>query len=140
MAAAQVTCDEEAAKRALYEVQKQERITSACEALSQDELCGAQSEGLNFATLNAGCIALDPTYTCTLTNLIGCVGGPLEHALLDEITAVLHPRASHAVAAAHAEAQLPDLPVARKVKGAVLRARSTCGSSAAARAIRSSPA
>lgn len=119
MAAAQVTCDEEAAKRALYEAQKQDRITSACEALGQDELCGAQSEGLNFATLNAGCVALDPTYTCNLTNLIGCIGGPLEHALLDQITAVLHPRASDAVAAAHVEAQFPDLPVARKVKGAV---------------------
>jgi hypothetical protein len=36
-----------------------------------------QAEGLNFATLNAGCLALDPSYTCNLTNVVNCVGGPL---------------------------------------------------------------
>lgn len=119
MSAAQETCDSESARRTIYESSKQERITSACETLTQDELCGAQSEGLNFAMLNAGCFVLDPSYTCTLANLIGCVGGPLEQALLEQITTVLHPRASDAVAAAHVESQFPDLPIARKVKGAV---------------------
>jgi hypothetical protein len=119
MADANTECDAEAAKRAKYEVQKQEHITSACLALSQDELCGAQTEGLNFDTLNAGCQALDPTYTCNLTNLVNCVGGPLEQALLDQISATLSPRASDAVAAANLAAQFPDIPLARKVKGTV---------------------
>ncbi len=119
MTAAQAVCDSESAKRATFEVSKQDRITNSCQALSQDELCGAQSEGLDFATLNAGCIALDPSYTCTLPNLINCVGGPLEQALLDQITGVLHPRSSDAVAALHLESQFPDLPVARKVKDSV---------------------
>ncbi|HJQ85280.1 MAG TPA: hypothetical protein VKA21_14440 [Candidatus Binatia bacterium] len=119
MNAAQGVCDVEAAKRELYEIGKVDRITTACLPLSQDELCGAQAEGLNFATLNAGCLALDPGYVCNLTNLVACVGGPLEHALLDQITAVLHPRASDAVAALNLQAQFPDLPIARKVKGTV---------------------
>jgi len=119
MNSAQADCDVEASKRAIYEFSKQDHIKTACANVSQDELCGAQSEGLNFATLNAGCIALDPGYTCTLDNLIDCVGGPLEQQLLEQITTVLHPRASDAVAAAHVESQFPDLPVARKVKGAV---------------------
>jgi|SRR5689334_20948907 len=119
MNSAQATCDVESAKRATYEFSKQDHIKAACANVGQDELCGAQSEGLNFATLNAGCVALDPNYTCTLDNLIGCVGGPLEQQLLEQITTVLHPRASDAVAAAHVESQFPDLPIARKVKGAV---------------------
>ena len=80
------------------------------------ELCGAQADGLGFATLNAGCQVLDPTYTCDLTNLINCVGGPLERQHLDQISMLLHPRASEAVAAAGLQAYFPDLPVARRVR------------------------
>ena len=119
MADAEAKCDVEAAKRALYEQTKQDRIISACTVLTQEQLCGAETPGLNFVTLNAGCQALDPSYTCNLTNMVNCVGGPLEHALLDQISAVLHPRASDAVAALNLHAQFPDLPLARKVKGEV---------------------
>jgi len=119
MADAQLTCDREAAKRVNYETQKQSAIIAACSALTTDELCGAQTVGLNFVTLNAGCQALDPSYTCTLANLVNCVGGPLEQSLLDQISATLSPTASDAVAALNLEAQFPDIPVSRKVKGAV---------------------
>src|SRR5437016_3685158 len=77
-----VQADEECAKQntniARYEALKQQHITLGCELLTQDELCGASTEGLNFVVLNAGCQALNPSYTCSLPNLIGCVGGPLE--------------------------------------------------------------
>ncbi len=119
MAAAQAVCDSETTKRALFETNKQDSIVSACEALTQDQLCGASTAGLNFVTLNAGCQAIDPNYTCNLTNLAGCVGGPLERALLDQISATLSPRASDAVAALNLQAEFPDIPVARKVKGMV---------------------
>lgn len=116
MAEAQATCDNETAKIAAYEINKVNNVRSACLDLTLEELCGAQTEGLNFAALNAGCLALNPGYTCTLDNLIGCVGGPLERALLDQISAVLHPRSSDAVAALGLTAQFPDIPVTRKVK------------------------
>jgi hypothetical protein len=119
MADADTVCAAEEQKRTAYETSKQEHITAACLALTQDELCGSQAVGLNFATLNAGCQALDPTYTCNLPNLVQCVGGPLERALLDQISATLSPRASDAVAALNLESQFPDIPVARKVKGQV---------------------
>ena len=79
----------------------------------------ARSSGLNFATLNAGCQALDPNYTCNLTNLVNCVGGPLERALLEQISATLSPRSSDAVAALNLHALFPDIPITRKVKGTV---------------------
>lgn len=119
MAAANAVCDAETAKRAAYESQKVDHMIRSCVALSQEELCGAQAAGLNFATMNAGCQALDPTYTCTLNNLINCIGGPLERQLLDQISFVLHPRASDAVAALNLQAEFPDIPVARKVRGEV---------------------
>ena len=119
MASAQSVCDSEASKRAVFETNKQGNITAACNDLTLDQLCGASTPGLNFITLNAGCQALDPTYTCSLPNLVNCVGGPLEHALLDQISAVLHPRASDAVAALGLESQFPDLPLASKVKDQV---------------------
>jgi hypothetical protein len=119
MSEAQQTCDEETTKQATYETNKQAHITAACTALTQDELCGAQTEGLNFATLNAGCAALDPNYTCNLTNLVNCVGGPLERAFLEQISATLSPRVSDAVAALNLQAKFPDVPVAQRVKGTV---------------------
>jgi hypothetical protein len=119
MAEADEDCANEAQKRIAYETSKQSHIIAACTPLTPEELCGAQALGLNFATLNAGCLALDPAYTCNLTNMVNCVGGPLERQLLDQIAAVLHPRAGDAVAALNLQAQFPDIPVARKVKGQV---------------------
>ena len=119
LADADALCAKEADKRATWEERKKANITAVCVNVSNDELCGAQTPGLNFETLNAGCLALDPTYTCNLTNLVGCVGGPLEHALLDQITAVLSPRASEGVSALGLQAEFPDLPVTRKVTGQV---------------------
>ncbi len=117
--AAQQLCDQETAKRANWEAVKVNNIIIACTPVSPDELCGSTTPGLNFDTLNAGCLALDPTYTCTLTNLVNCVGGPLVHNLLDQITSTFSPRASDAVAALNLQAAFPDLPVARKVKDTV---------------------
>jgi len=119
MADAQAVCNAEESKRAVFETNKQASIIASCDNLTLDQLCGASTPGLNFITLNAGCQALDPNYTCNLANLVNCVGGPLERALLDQISAVLHPRASDAVAALNLEAQFPDLPISRKVKGQV---------------------
>jgi len=119
MTSADAICQAETAKRAAYEAQKVDHMIRSCVALSQDELCGAQAAGLNFATMNAGCLALNPAYTCTLNNLINCIGGPLERQLLDQISFTLHPRASDAVAALNLQAEFPDIPVARKVRGDV---------------------
>jgi hypothetical protein len=119
MAEAKTVCDGETLKQVTYETNKQEHITNACTAVSQDELCGSQMQGLNFDALNAGCQALDPNYTCNLTNLVNCVGGPLERALVDQISATLSPRISDAIAALNLESKFPDVPVARRVKGTV---------------------
>jgi hypothetical protein len=119
MISAQAVCDIQTAKIDLYETKKVTAITNSCVALTQDELCGASTPGLNFIQLNAGCLALDPGYTCTLPNLVACVGGPLERQLLDQISATLNPRASDAVAALDLAAQFPDIPVARKVRDQV---------------------
>jgi hypothetical protein len=119
MAEADEDCNKEAEKRIKYETSKVSHIIAACTPLTQEELCGAQAVGLNFAQLNAGCLALDPNYTCNVTNLVACVGGPLERQLLDQITFVLHPRSGDAVAALNLQSQFPDVPVARKVKGQV---------------------
>jgi hypothetical protein len=116
MAGADSKCAVSNDKIGIYEAQKVKNITNACFELTTEELCGAQAEGLGFATLNAGCQALDPTYTCSLTNLINCVGGPLERQHLDQISMLLHPRASEAVAAAGLQSYFPDLPVARRVR------------------------
>ena len=116
---AQAVCDEQTAKIDTYELNKQTHITLACEDLTPDELCGSQAEGLNFATLNAGCLALDPTYVCNLPNLVACVGGPLERALVDQISATLDPRAPEAVAALNLQSHFPDIPITRKVKDTV---------------------
>jgi hypothetical protein len=121
-------------KIALYETQKVKNITNSCAILTPDELCGAQADGLGFATLNAGCQALDPNYTCNLTNLINCVGGPLERQHLDQISMLLHPRASEAVAAAGLQSYFPTF----RSRGAFARtcpkARPTSGRSRARQA------
>jgi len=109
-------CAKQDLKIASYEESKQGKITAACTALAQEELCGATGNGLNFAHVNAGCLALDPEYTCTLPNLIECLGGPLQRKLLDQISGLLSPRASDAVLAGGLQSAFPDLPVTRKVK------------------------
>src|SRR5262245_61855510 len=76
MDGAQAVCDQQNANVASFESQKKAAIIATCSKLTDEELCGSQTEGLNFLTLNAGCAALDPNYTCTLTNLVNCVGGP----------------------------------------------------------------
>lgn len=116
MIGADHTCAVQNDKIAQFEAQKVKNITASCSLLTTDELCGAQAEGLNFATLNAGCQAIDPNYTCSLTNLINCVGGPLERQHIDQISMLLHPRASEAVATAGVENYFPDLPISRRVK------------------------
>jgi len=119
MDAAQAVCTAETAKIDNYELKKQTHITSACEDLTPDELCGSEAEGLNFATLNAGCLALNPLYVCNLPNLVACVGGPLERAFVDQISATLDPRAPEAVAALNLQSHFPDIPVTRKVRDQV---------------------
>src|SRR6185295_3288906 len=57
MASAQETGDTETQKQAGYESSKVSNIALRCADVSQDELCGAQAEGLNFGVLNAGCLA-----------------------------------------------------------------------------------
>ena len=116
MADADAVCAQQDVKMAQYEVNKQTKIVNACSALTSDQLCGANGEGLNFATLNAGCLALDPGYTCTLQNLINCVGGPLERQFTDQISALLDARAGDGVAALSLQSFFPGIPVTRKVK------------------------
>jgi hypothetical protein len=116
MADADAECDEQNAKIALYETQKQTKITNACSALTNEELCGANDDGLNFATLNAGCLALDPNYTCSLQGLMDCVGGPLQRTLAEQTSALLDPRAPDAAAAVGLHSLFSGLGVTRKVK------------------------
>lgn len=123
MTGADAECAKQNLKIGIFEAQKVRNITSACSILTPDELCGAQADGLGFATLNAGCQALDPSYTCTLDNLIACVGGPLERQHLDQISMLLHPRASDAVAAAGLQSFFPDLPVARRAREDLLEGK-----------------
>jgi hypothetical protein len=116
MTTAQDTCDQQTTNIARWEIDKQTSITTACAPLTQEELCGANAEGLNFATLNAGCSAVIPGYACNLANLVACVGGPLEHQLLGEISATLNPRLPDAVATFPAvlQAKFPGVPITRR--------------------------
>ncbi len=109
-------CAAQDVKIAKYEVTKQNKIYGSCLELTQDELCGATGNGLNFALVNAGCLALNPNYTCTLDNLINCLGGPLQRQLLDQMSGLLSPRASDAVRVANLQAKFPDLPVTYKLR------------------------
>jgi hypothetical protein len=99
-----------------YETTKQNKIFTSCSELTQDELCGATGNGLNFALVNAGCLALNPGYTCSLGNLINCLGGPLQRQLIDQISGLLSPRATDAVRAANLQSAFPDLPVTYKLR------------------------
>jgi hypothetical protein len=117
MADADEECDKQAERIAAFELKKQDGIFAKCSVLTEEELCGAQTPGLNFAALNAGCLALDPGYECSLLSLMNCVGGPLENALTDEISGLLSPRAGEAVQLLNLENRFPGIPVVHKVKG-----------------------
>jgi len=119
MTDADEVCVSVTAKIASYKASKVDKIVASCTAVTQEELCSAQGNGLNFAVLNGGCLSLDPGYTCTLNNLVNCLGGPLERALIDQISALLDPRAPDVVASLNLQSAFPDIPVARKVKGQV---------------------
>lgn len=114
MADADEDCAKQNSNIINYELQKQIKITKGCEDLSTDQLCGASGEGLNFATLNAGCQALDAGYTCSLSGFLGCVGGPLQRRLTGQISSLLDPRAPEAIAALGLQGQFPGIPVTRK--------------------------
>ncbi len=116
MTDADAYCDGREQKIAGYETTKQNKIIASCSSLAQDELCGAQGNGLNFALVNAGCLALDPNYVCNLPNLINCLGGPLERQLIDQVSGLLSPRASDAARVANLQAAFPDLPVTYKLR------------------------
>jgi hypothetical protein len=109
-------CADQEAKIVGYEETKQNKILAVCTELTQEELCGATGNGLNFALVNAGCLALNPGYTCNLSNLINCLGGPLQRQLIDQISGLLSPRASDAVKAANLQSAFPDLPVTYKLR------------------------
>lgn len=116
MTAADAYCAGREVKIAGFEETKQNKIIAACSELSQDELCGAQGNGLNFALVNAGCLALDSSYTCSLDHLINCLGGPLQRQLIDQISGLLSPRASDAARVANLQGAFPDLPVTYKLR------------------------
>ena len=116
---AQIICDKMAAKIVDAETIKQIKIVSACKSLTLQELCGAETPGLNFAILSAGCQALDPGFTCNLLNLLNCVGGPLERQLTDQIASLLDPRAGESLAALGLEERFPGIPRGRKARGEI---------------------
>ena len=116
---AQVICDKMADKIVDAEAIKQIKVINACKGLAIDELCGAETPGLGFAILNAGCQALDPMFTCNLLNLLDCVGGPLQARLGDQISALLAPRATEGLVTMGLADRFPGMPRARRVKGEV---------------------
>jgi hypothetical protein len=116
---AQVICDRMTDKIADAEVIKQIKVINACKGLTIDELCGAETPGLGFAILNAGCQALDPMFTCSLLNLLECVGGPLQAQLGDQMSGLLAPRASEGLVTMGLAHRFPGMPRGRRVKGTV---------------------
>lgn len=115
MAEAEDYCTQQADKIDNAETRKRNRIIAACDDLSLEELCGGETPGLNFATLDAGCQALDPNYQCSLQGIVDCVGGPLERELSDEIGTLLAPRAPEGMALLNLQSRFPGVPIARKV-------------------------
>jgi hypothetical protein len=117
MADADDECISQNAKIAIYETQKQAKIINGCSQLTTEQLCGANGEGLSFALLNAGCLALDPNYTCSLQGLMDCIGGPLQRQLNEQIAALLDPRSADAAGSLPSvKALFSGLPVSRKAR------------------------
>ena len=100
MTAADETCAKDTIKVDAAEAIKQARITSACETLTLEQLCGTDAAGLNYDVLTAGCAALIPGWQCSLQGILDCVGGRLEQSLSEEIGGLLDPRAGSALEAA----------------------------------------
>jgi len=109
-------CDREEEKIADAEIKKQESITSKCQALTTEQLCGAETPGLNYSILTAGCTALIPGWTCDLPNLLACVGGPLQQQLGEQIAELLDPRAGEALTAAGLSSQFAGISQVFKIK------------------------
>ena len=96
---ADFTCSKEDGKIASAELRKRDSIFDGCADLTTEQLCGAETPGLNFITMNAGCEALIPGYVCGLLPMLDCVGGPLEQDLAEKIGGLLSPRSGEALAA-----------------------------------------
>ncbi len=94
------TCAKQQEKIDAAEIKKRLKITVACGNLSNDQLCGANTPGLNFEALSAGCAALIPGWVCNLTGILDCVAGPLQQQMGQEMAGLLDPRASEALSAA----------------------------------------
>jgi hypothetical protein len=112
---AEERCTTLEAKTASAELTKHDRISAACDDLTNEELCGSQTEGLNFATMAAGCAALIPGWQCDLDGVLNCVGGPLQQRLAEQIAGVLDPRAEDALSLTSAPV-VTAIPRTRKVK------------------------
>ena len=119
---ADAVCQSQAVRIARAEVRKRTRIIGACDDVTVDELCGADTQGLYFKHLNAGCRELDPAYECNLVNLVDCVGGPLEQALVGRIGGLLDARAGESLALLGLAPQFPGVPITRKTSGQALGA------------------
>ena len=119
MGRADGTCMRQAANIDNWEASKQINIVNACSLVTTEELCGAETPGLNFRVLATGCAELNPGFTCSLWDVIDCVGGPLERQLADQITALLDPRAGDAISMLGLEDRFPGIPRERKVRDTV---------------------
>jgi hypothetical protein len=115
MEEAEADCDQENLKIADAEEHKRDKITARCSMLTEEQLCGASTPGLNFVALNAGCEALIPGYQCNLTNLLDCVGGPLEQELGEQVAELLDPRAGEALSAAGVASSFTGISRAYKI-------------------------
>jgi hypothetical protein len=115
MSQAEAECDEQDLKIQEWEVIKEQRIRSRCIQLTNDQLCGASTPGLNFAALAAGCEEIIPGWQCNLDGIIDCVGGPLQLQLAQQIAGLFEPRAGEALAATGVAMSFPGLPITRKV-------------------------
>jgi hypothetical protein len=93
-------CAREEEKIVTAELRKRDAIFAGCDELTDEQLCGTGTPGLNFVTLNAGCEEIIPGYECSLLNMLDCVGGPLEQELAEQIGELLDPRAGEALTAA----------------------------------------
>lgn len=96
------TCAKQTEKIDLGEIKKRLKITLACGDLSNEQLCGANTPGLNFEALSAGCQAIIPGWTCDLAGILDCVAGPLQQQIAEEMVALLDPRSGEALAASGA--------------------------------------
>lgn len=93
------TCATQQEKIDTAEFKKRVKIVAACSPLSEEQLCGANTPGLNFESLAAGCEAIIPDWECNLPGILDCVAGPLQQQLGEQMAALLDPRAGEALSA-----------------------------------------